>query len=120
MALPPIKAGSNWSARAAAFAWCDLGGDHTPWNRLAALQLPEPRRGPNDYTEPAAAGIPAPGADVHTSERIAGQLPQVLLTHDASHGSQVRPCCRELPRDNQDFARSKDAHHDSMGTCGGR
>jgi hypothetical protein len=120
LVLPPIKAGSIWSARAAAFARCDLGGDHTPWDRLAASQLPEPRRGPDDYTEPAAADIPAPGADVDAGELIAVQLPQVLLMHDASHGSQVRPCCCELPRGNQDLGRGKDAHHDSMGTCSGR
>jgi hypothetical protein len=120
LVLPPIKAGSIWSARAAAFARCDLGSDHTPWDRLAASQLTEPRRGPDDYTEPAAADIPAPGADVDAGELIAAQLPQVLLMHDASHGSQVRPCCCELPRGNQDLGRGKDAHHDSMGTCGGR
>ena len=43
LVLPPVKAGSIWSARAAAFARCDLGGDHAPWDRLAAWQLPEPR-----------------------------------------------------------------------------
>jgi hypothetical protein len=105
LVLPPIEAGSIWSARAAAFARCDLGGDHTPWHRLAASQLPEPRRGPDDYIEPAAADIPAPGADVDAGELIAAQLPQVLLMHDASHGSQVRPCCCELPRSNQDLGR---------------
>ena len=94
----PSRRALSWSARAAAFAWCDLGGDHSPWDRLAALQLPEPRRGPDDHTEPAAADIPAPGADVDTSERIAAKLPQVLLMHDASPGSRVRPCCRATIR----------------------
>jgi len=58
------RPGSIWSARAAAFAGCDLGGDHAPRNRLAASQLPEPRRGPDDYAEPATADIPAIDADV--------------------------------------------------------
>jgi hypothetical protein len=53
-----------WSARAAAFARCDLGGDHAPGDRLAAWQLPGPRRGPDDYAEPAAADTPAIDADV--------------------------------------------------------
>jgi hypothetical protein len=30
LAFPPVKAGSTRSARAAAFAWGDLGGDHPP------------------------------------------------------------------------------------------
>jgi hypothetical protein len=115
--LPPVKAGSIWSARAAAFARCDLGGDHAPWDRLAAAQLPEPRRGPDDDVEPAAADIPAAGADVD-SELIAAQLPQVFMMHDASDGSQVRSCSREPPRGNQYLGRGQDAHHDSMSTCG--
>jgi hypothetical protein len=40
--LAPVTAGSIWSARAAAFARCDLGGDHAPWDRLAAVQRPRP------------------------------------------------------------------------------
>jgi hypothetical protein len=32
--------GSVWSARAAAFAWCGLGDDHVPRDRLAAWQVP--------------------------------------------------------------------------------
>lgn len=63
------------SARAAAFARCDHGGDDAPWNRLAAWQRPEPRRGLDDYAEPAAADIPAVGAYVDTGELIAAQLP---------------------------------------------
>ena len=31
----------------------------TPWDRLAASQLPQPRRGPDDDAEPPAADIPA-------------------------------------------------------------
>ena len=118
--LAPVKVGSIRSARAAAFARCDLGGDHAPGDRLAAWQLPEPRRGPDDDAEPAAADIPAVDADVDSGELIAAQLPQVLVMHDASYGSQVRSCSREPPRGNQDLGRGQDAHHDSMGTCGAR
>ena len=71
LVLPPIKAGSIWSARAVAFAWCDRGGNHTAWGRLATSKLPEPRRSPDDHTEPVAADIPPPGADVDTGELIA-------------------------------------------------
>jgi len=58
------RPGSLWSARVMAFARCDLGGDHAPGDRLAASQLPEPWRGPDDHAEPAAADIPAVDADV--------------------------------------------------------
>jgi hypothetical protein len=98
---------------------CDLGGDHAPGDRLAAWQLPEPRRGPDHYAEPAAADIPAIDADGDSGELIAAQLPQILMMHDLSHGSQVRSCSREPPRGNQDLGRSQDAHHDSMGTRSG-
>ncbi len=114
------RPGSICSARAAAFARCDLGGDHAPGDRLAAWQLPEPRRGADDDAEPAAADIPAIDADIDSPELIAAQLPQVLVMHDASDGSQVRSCFREPPRGNQYLGRSQDAHHDSMGTCGAR
>ncbi len=120
LVLPPVKAGSIWSARAAAFARCDLGGDHAPWDRLAAWQLPEPRRGADHYAEPAAADIPAIDADLGSGQLIAAQLPQVLRMHEASHGSQVRPCPREPPRGNQCLGRGQDAHADSMGTCAAR
>ena len=83
-------------------------------------QRPEPRRGPDDYAEPAAADIPAANADVDTGELSAAQLPQVLVMHDASDGSQVRPCSREPPRGDQCLGRGQDAHHDNMGTCGAR
>jgi hypothetical protein len=96
--LAPVKPGSIWSARAAAFARCDLGGDHAPGDRLAASQLSGPRRGPDDHAEPAAADIPAADADVDAGELLAAQLPQVLGVHDPSHGSQVRSCSREPPR----------------------
>jgi hypothetical protein len=119
LVLPPVTAGSIGSARATAFARCDLGGDHPPGDRLAVPQLPEPRRSLHDHAEPAAADIPAVGADVDT-ELIAAQPPQILGMHDASQGSQVRSCSREPPRGNQCLGRGQDAHHDSMGTWGVR
>jgi hypothetical protein len=51
------RPGPVWSARAAAFAGCDLGGDHAPWDRLAAWQLPGPWRSRDDDAEPAAADM---------------------------------------------------------------
>ena len=78
-----------------------MGGDHPPWDRLAAWQRPEPRRGPYHDAEPAAADIPAIDADVDSGELIAAQLPQILVMHDASHGSQVRSCSGEPPRGDQ-------------------
>ncbi len=109
--------GSVWSARAAALAWCDLGGDHAPGDRLAASQLPGPGRGRDDDAEPAAADIPAIDADVDAGELIAAQLPQILGMGDASHGSQVGPCSRKPPRSDQYLGRGQDAHHASMSTC---
>jgi hypothetical protein len=106
------RLGSIWSARAAALARCHLSGDHTPGNRLAASQLSEPRRGPDDDAEPAAADIPSIDANVD-SELITAQLPQILMMHDASHGSQVRACSREPPRGNQHLGLGQDAHHDN-------
>jgi hypothetical protein len=61
--------------------------------------------GPDDDAEPAAADIPAIDADVDAGELIAAQLPQVLLMHDPSDGSQVRSCSREMPRGNQHLGR---------------
>ena len=69
---------------------CELGSDHAPGDRLAASQLPEPRGGRDDRAEPAAADIPAVGADVDSGELIAAQLPKVLGMCDAGYGSQVR------------------------------
>ena len=68
---------------------------------------PSPRRGPDDHAEPAAADIPAVDADVESGELIAAQLPQVLLMHDASDGSQMRSCSREPPRGDQYLSRGK-------------
>ena len=116
LVLPQVKAGSIWSARAAVFARGDLGGDHPPGDRLAASQIPEPRRGPDDGTEPAAANIPALDADIDTGELIAAQPPQVLGMHDASDSSQMGSCSREPPRGNQYLGRGQDAHHNSMST----
>jgi hypothetical protein len=84
LVLLPVKAGSVWSARAAAFAWCDMGCDHAPWDHLAAWQLPGPRRSPGNDAEPAAADIPAVDADVDSGELIATQRPQVLVMYDAA------------------------------------
>jgi hypothetical protein len=120
LVLRPVKGGSTRSARAAALARCDLGGDHPPGDRLAAPQLPEPRRGPGDHAEPAAADIPAAGADVDSGQLTAAQLPRVLVMHDAGDGRQVGPCSGEPPRGNQDLSRGQGAHHHSMGTCGAR
>jgi hypothetical protein len=53
---------------------------------------------------------------VDSGELIAAQLPQVLVMHDASNGSQVRPCSHKPPRSDQYLGRGKDAPHDSMGT----
>jgi hypothetical protein len=85
------RPGCIWSARTAAFVWRELGRDHAPRDRLAAPQLPEPRRGPDHNAEPAAPDIPAIDADVDSGELIAAQLPQILAMHDHGHRSQVRP-----------------------------
>src|SRR5713226_8492162 len=99
--LSSVKAGSIWSARAAAFARRDLGSDHAPGDRLAAWQLPGPRRGPDHDAEPAATDIPAVDADVNAGELIAAPLPQIFVMHDPSHGRHVRSCSREPSRGNQ-------------------
>ena len=99
---------------------CDLGGDHAPWDRLAAWQLPGPRRGADDDAEPAAADIPAVDADVDSCELTAAQLPEVLVMDDVSDGGQVRSDSREPPRGSQDLGRGQDAHHASMDTYGAR
>lgn len=96
-----------------------------PWllecaDRLAARQLPGPRRGPDGHAEPATADIPAISADVDSGEFIAAQLPEVVVMHDASDGSQVGSCPSEPPRGDQDLGRGEDAHYDSMDTYGDR
>jgi hypothetical protein len=40
--------------------------------------------------------------------------------HDAGNGGQVGSCSREPLRGNQDLGPYQDAHHNSMGTRGGR
>jgi hypothetical protein len=75
LVFPQVAAGFLGSARAAAFARCDLGGDHPPGDRLAARQLSAPSRGPNDHAEPAAADIPAVDTDVDTGELSAAHNP---------------------------------------------
>jgi len=80
-------------------------------------QLPDPRRGPGNDAEPAAADIPAIDP-TSTAELIAAQPPQVLVMYDPGNGSQVRSCFREPPRGDQDLGRGQDAHLDSMGACG--
>ena len=105
LVFPAVKAVSVWSARATAFARCDLGGDHAPGDRLAAPQLPGPGRGPDDHAEPAAADVPAVDTHVDPCQLIAAQLPQVLLMHDAGHGSQAGPGSGEPPRGDQDLGR---------------
>jgi hypothetical protein len=120
LVFPLVKAGSIWSAWAAAFARCDLGGDHPPGDRLATPQLPEPRRGPDNDAEPPTADIPVVDTDIESGELITAQLPEVLGMGDASDSSQVGPCSREPPRGNQYLSRGQDAHHHSMGTCGAR
>jgi hypothetical protein len=42
------------------------------------------------------------------------------VMHDASDGSQVGSCSRKPPRGDQDLSGGKDAHHNSMSTCGAR
>jgi hypothetical protein len=83
-------------------------------------QLPEPRRGHDDDAKPAPADISAVATDVDPSERIAAQLPQILVMNDASDGSEMRSRIRELSRRNQHLRRVEDGHYDSMGTCSAR
>ena len=97
-----------------------MGGDHPPWDRLATLQRSEPWRGHDDDAKPSAADIPAVAADVDSGELIAAQLPQVLVMHDASDGSEVWSCARESSRGNQRLGRVEDGHNYRMGTCGTR
>jgi hypothetical protein len=65
-------------------------------------------------------GYPSHRCGRRLTELIAAQLPQVLVVHDASDGSQVRSCSREPPRGNQYLGRGQHAHHDSMSTSGAR
>ena len=58
--------------------------------------------------KPAAADIPAAGADIDPGV-IAAQLPQILVMHHPGHGNEVRPCPREPPRGDQHLGRGQDA-----------
>jgi hypothetical protein len=118
--LPPVKATLSLISAHRGVRAVRSGRRYPPWDRLTAPQLPEPRRGLDDHAEPAAADIPALNADVDSGELIAAQLPQLLVMHDPSDGSQIGPCSRKPPRRYQYLGRSQDAHHDSMGTCDGR
>jgi hypothetical protein len=77
---PAGQDGFVWSARAAAFARCDLGGDHAPGDCLAAWQLPGPRRDPDHAAEPAAADVPAACADVGSCELVAAEVRTLTTT----------------------------------------
>jgi hypothetical protein len=85
--LMPVTAGSMSSARAAVFGRCDLGGDHP--QGIVSPRGNSPVRGvaPTTTPKPATRDVPAADADVAIGELIAAQLPQVLLSGDASHGS---------------------------------
>jgi hypothetical protein len=73
--LRRLRPGLHLSARAAMPAWRELGRYHAPGDRLAAPQLPEPRRGPDHHTEPSAPDIPAINTDVDPGKLIAAQPP---------------------------------------------
>ena len=94
LACPPVTAGSIGSARAAAFAWCDLGGDDPPGDCLGTWQwqLSGPWCGPDDHAEPAAADIPAVDTDLDPGELVAAQLPQIVL-HRRRSGPRCGCCC---------------------------
>jgi len=117
--LPPVTGLHGVSASCGARAVRD-GRRSRATGSSRRAQLPGPRRGPDDHAEPAAADIPAAGADIDSGELIAAQLPQVLHGHDASHRSHMGPCSRQPPRSNQDLLPGQHAHHYSMSTDGAR
>ncbi len=106
---PTVKAGSIWSAQAAAFERCDLGGDRLPGDRLAAAQLLDPRGGYDDYPEPAAADIAAVDEDVDSSSSRTA----VTGPRDArcQRRSQAGAYSREPLRGNQYLGGGEDARH---------
>ena len=79
-------------------------GDRPPWDRLAALQLPESRRSHDDHAEPAAVDIPAISVDVDSGAHR-GTVTAVFGMHDADEGGQLWSCSREPSRGNQDLGR---------------
>ena len=113
--LAPVKPGSIWSARAAAFARCDLSGDHAPG--IVSPRRSSPSRGVARRRR-RTSGRGYPAADADAGEFIAAHLLQVLAMHDPSHGRGVRPCSREPPRSDPYLGQGQDAHHASMSTCG--
>ena len=67
LVLTPVKTGLRLVSASRGVRAMRSGGDNTPRDRLTASQLPEPRRGPDDHAEPAAADIPAADADIDSS-----------------------------------------------------
>jgi len=55
-----------------------------------------------------------------SGELSAAQLPQILKMHDASNRNHVGPRSCKPPRGNHDPGPGRDAHHNSMDTCGAR
>jgi hypothetical protein len=94
------------------------------WAAITRQGIVSPRR--SSPSRGVAATTPTSGRGYPSRrcgrrfELIVAQLPQILLMHDPSHGSQVRPCSRQSPRGDQDLGRGQNAHHDSMSTSGAR
>jgi hypothetical protein len=95
-------------------------GAAIPRHGIVSPRYSSPVRGvaPTNDSEPAATDVPAVDTDVESGELIAAQLPQVLVMHDGSEGSQMGLCSGEPSRGNQDLGPGEDAHHDSMGHVG--
>ena len=118
-----LSSQSSRSRRGAA-DWCSLRSRRAPsgqreprrsrgaiWEAITRRGIVSPRgsspvRGVVPTTTPnQRLRISQPSMRTSTPELIAAQLPQVLLMHDADHGSQVRSCSREPPRGYQDLGR---------------
>jgi hypothetical protein len=84
---------------------CDLCGDHAPWDRLAAPQLLQPRRGSHDYAKPAPTNIPAVDPYVDSGELITAQLPmpvsartcRTVVLGMTSRRRRLTDSCRKPP-----------------------
>ncbi len=63
------------------FARCDQAGDHAPWDRLAAWQRPEPRRGPDDSAADEIAVLDL-GRLAEASDVGAGTVERLKLALD--------------------------------------